>query len=80
MKPSITLQQFISIFSVTAVLAWVLNLVWLAILSVPLTFLWNHAVVPLGGLSCLTYGRVYGLLIFWFLLRQTQTGVKLSLE
>lgn len=80
MKPSMTLQQFISIFSATAVLAWALNLAWLAVLSVPLTFLWNHAVVPFGSLPCLTYGRTCGLLLFWFLLRLTQTGVKLSLK
>ena len=73
-----TIRNFISIFTLAAVVAWALNIAWLAVLAAPVSLLWNWAVVPLGGLPGIGYWRAFGLLLLWFLLRLCLVGVKVS--
>jgi hypothetical protein len=72
------LRQFLSIFTAAAVATWIFNILWLAVLAAPVSWLWNHAVAPLGGLPDIGYGRTFGLLLFWFLLCLAHAGVTLS--
>lgn len=72
------IREFISIFTTAAVAIWVLNVLWLAVLAAPITWLWNRTVVPLGFLPAVGYWRVFGMLLLWFLLRLAHTGVKVS--
>lgn len=73
-----TIREFISIFTAAAVVTWIANILWLAVLAAPISWLWNVAVVPLGPFPPISYGRAYGLLLLWFLLQQAHIGVKLS--
>jgi hypothetical protein len=73
-----TIRELISIFTTAAVVAWALNIVWLAVLAAPVSVLWNWAVVPLGGLPGIGYWRAFGLLLLWFLLRMCHVGVNVS--
>jgi hypothetical protein len=70
--------EFVSIFTTTAIATWTLNVLWLAVLAAPVSLLWNSAVVPLGALPSIGYGRAFGLLLLWFVLRQGHVGVQLS--
>jgi len=73
-----TIRQFVSLFTATAVATWILNILLIAVLAAPVSWLWNWAVVPLGSLPALTYSRAFGLLVLWFLLRLAHVGVKVS--
>lgn len=73
-----SIREFISIFTTSAVAIWVLNVLWLAILAAPITWTCNRTVVPLGLLPAVGYWRVLGMLLLWFLLRLAHIGVKVS--
>ena len=73
-----TTRNFVSIFTAAAVVTWLLNVVWLAVLAAPVSLLWNWAAVPLGGLPSIGYWRAFGLLLLWFLLRLCHIGVKVT--
>ncbi|HVZ65086.1 MAG TPA: hypothetical protein VG936_10990 [Lacunisphaera sp.] len=70
--------DFASIFTAGAVTLWTINILWLAVLAAPFSWVWNWAAVPLGSLPAIGYVRVFGLLMLWFLLRQAHVGLKLS--
>lgn len=72
------IREFVSIFTTTAVVAWIANVAWLAILAAPISWTWNWTMVPFGTFPHISYGRAYGLLLLWFLLRQAHVGLKLS--
>jgi len=73
-----TIREFASIFTTAAVVAWFLNVAWLAVLAAPVSLLWNWAAVPLIGLPSIGYCRAFGLLLLWFLLRLCHLGVTVS--
>lgn len=72
------IRKFASIFTTAALVIWALNIAWLAVLAAPISWLWNHAAMPLGGLPQIGYLRALGLLILWFLLCNCHLGVKIS--
>lgn len=65
-------REFVSIFTSAAVVVWLLNILWIAVLAAPVSWLWNLSVTPLFNLPSLSYGRALGLL------RLTHVGLKLS--
>lgn len=42
-----------SILTAGAVTVWILNILWLAVLAAPISWLWNWAAVPLGALPAI---------------------------
>lgn len=76
-----TIRNFITIFTTAALAAWVVNVIFLLVLAAPLSWLWNHAVVPIfGSMPIIDYPRTVGLLLFWSLLKRAHTGMHLSAE
>ena len=73
-----TIREFISIFTTAAVAIWVINVLWLAVLAAPISWLCNRTIVPLGLLPAVGYWRVFGMLCLWFLLRLAHIGVTVS--
>jgi hypothetical protein len=58
--------------------ALVLNAVWLVVLALPFSWLWNWTLVPLVRVPVIGYWRALGLLLLWHLLHLVGEGVKLS--
>ena len=68
-------DSYDSIFTAFVVAAWALNIVWFAILALPISWLWNWAVVPLVNAPKVGYFQALGILVLWFLLRISQIGI-----
>ena len=70
-------RTIVTHFSKAAILALLLNLLWVAA-AAPISWLWNHLVVPLSRLPEISYKQALGLLTLWFLLKLSTAGFQLS--
>jgi hypothetical protein len=71
-------RTIITHFSKAAVIALLLNLLWVIAVAAPISWLWNHFVVPLCGLPSITYRQALGLITLWFLIKASTSGFQLS--
>ncbi len=71
-------RAFIAIVGLLATGALILNAVWLVVLALPLSWLWNWTLVPLVHAPVIDYGHALGLLLLWHVLRSAAHGVQLS--
>jgi hypothetical protein len=73
-----TTRTIVTHFSKAAILALLLNLLWVGAVAAPIAWLWNHVVVPLTKLPSISYKQALGLIMLWFLLKASTAGFHLS--
>jgi hypothetical protein len=71
-------RTIVTYFSKAAIVALLLNILWIAAVAAPISWLWNLVVVPLSMLPAITYRQALGLLMLWFLLKLSTAGFQLS--
>jgi hypothetical protein len=57
-----------------------LNLLFIAGLALPASWLWNVALVPIASVPCIGFARAFGLLLLVHLITLAIKGVELSLK
>jgi hypothetical protein len=71
-------RTIVTHFSKAAILAILLNVLWVAAVAAPISWLWNHVVVPLGRLPVISYKQALGFIMLWLLLKASTAGFQLS--
>jgi len=71
-------RDFIEFFSALISLGFITNVIWLALLAWPFSWLWNWTLVSLVHAPMIDYRHALGVLSLWFVLRLTGDGIKLS--
>jgi hypothetical protein len=58
----------------------ILNVIWLAVLALPFSWLWNWTLVPLGYARVIDYGHAFGVLLLWHIFHHAGDGVEVKAE
>ena len=71
-------RNIVEFFSALISLGFIANVIWLALLAWPFSWLWNWTLVSLVHAPMIDYWHGLGVLSLWFVLRLTGDGIKLS--
>lgn len=75
---TMNVRTVITYFWKTAALSVLLNILWLAAMAAPISWLWNWIVVPLGKMPVLSYKQALGLIVLCFLIKHAFSGLQVS--
>ena len=71
-------RDFSAVAGFVLLSSFVLNVLWLAVLALPFSWLWNWTLVSLVHAPEIDYEHAFGVLLLWFILHLVSDGVKLS--